>query len=103
MAKDGDITTIRTCLERLAPARRTGPGRLRAGLGLGGLDLAGLGRRLATRPGPADRRRLDTGGRAVDRLGGDDDATATAMFTRLGVGLQQAGADPLAGHLDQAE
>ena len=39
----------------------------------------------------------------VDRVGRDDDAAAAAVLARLGEDLEQALADPLAGHLDQAE
>ncbi len=40
---------------------------------------------------------------AGDRLGGDDDAASVAVLALLREDLDEARADPLAGHLDQAE
>src|SRR5690606_6628608 len=40
---------------------------------------------------------------AVDRLGGDDQAAPVAALARRREGLQQALADPLTGHLHQAQ
>src|SRR5439155_16333090 len=63
---------------------------------LAGLGLPALLRRPAIAPAPAAVG-------AVDKVERNDHTTTVAAFARLGEGLEQARADPLAGHLHQAE
>ena len=53
----------------------------------------------------AGRLALDLGlvDAPVDGVGVDDEAAAVAVLARLGEDLDEPGADPLAGHLDEAE